>query len=64
MGELLKFPDVTFGPCKRLTDPATVIVLPVIKIERAPRRPVSPDIEKLRIAARRYSRKRAKPVQS
>ena len=40
MGEVIRFPDETAGPRGRYVDaasePATVIILPVVRIERAP----------------------------
>ena len=57
MGALIQFPDLRITPAIRRDDPATVIVLPVIKVEH-----VSVDIEKLRQAANRFKRKRKPAV--
>jgi hypothetical protein len=53
MGAIIQFPAVRTGAAVLCAEPATVIVLPVIRVEH-----VSLDIEKLRQAAKRFNRKR------
>jgi hypothetical protein len=55
VGSIVQFPDLRITPAVRRDDPATVIILPVIRVERVPR-----DLAKMRIAARRFARKSRK----